>query len=142
LKQKLESEINLCPRPRSAIGPVLVQDFDAITSSFGYDALQALQAHYTDTWSHGNYPREVPSTKANFIDAIQARADIIYPERLSPQSRFTKAILSSSSGLPNEECRGELREDSRRSEEYRDSKGGPNGWMIFGSSGAAPSRWL
>jgi hypothetical protein len=26
----------------------LVQVFDAVTSSFGYDALQALQAHYAD----------------------------------------------------------------------------------------------
>jgi len=26
----------------------LAQDFDASTSSFGYDALQALQAHYAD----------------------------------------------------------------------------------------------
>jgi hypothetical protein len=31
--------------------------------------------------------------KHDFIDAIQVRADAIYPDRLSPQSRFTKAIL-------------------------------------------------
>jgi hypothetical protein len=41
---------------------------------------------------------EVPFEKSHFIDAIQVRADAIYPDRLSPQSRFAKALTEDEVG--------------------------------------------
>ena len=35
---------------------------------------------------------ETPFTKADFVDAIQARADATLPDKLTPQQRFSRAI--------------------------------------------------